>query len=308
MYYKYFGLRDAPFQFAPCSVPFLSAAHLEGLAALEWGLCEPSGLTLLAGEVGTGKTTLIHALLAHQNKTVRIALVSNPTLTFEEMLRVIIQALGLHPIGKGKLAYLQALTTFLADPAITDGVVLIFDEAQGLSDEILEEVRLLSNSKPSRRDALQIVLVGQPELVQRLTASKLRALNQRIGARALLRPLRGAEINDYVDYLLRAQGARRSIFSRGALAQVAHSSGGIPRKINTLCHNSLLVAYADGSSVVKSRHVKAADVGIEHLLPAPGNQDYQGGKGGRGAVHGMSGKAKPVMAAAFAVVAAALVL
>jgi general secretion pathway protein A len=208
MYYRHFGLNGSPFIFTAPDRLFLSAAHREGLATLKWGFeKEPSGLTLLVGEVGTGKTTLIHSLLARQTAGVRLASVTNPTATFEQMLQFIVQEIGIHPIGKGKLAILQALKTFLMDPE-SDRVVLIFDEAQGLSDEILEELRLLSNSRPNTRQSLQIVLVGQPELAERLSAPKLRSLNQRIGARAMLHPLRGTEIYDYVEHLLHEQGGQ----------------------------------------------------------------------------------------------------
>jgi type II secretory pathway predicted ATPase ExeA len=297
MYYEHFGLLDDPFKFVPSNALFPSAAHREGLATLEWGLREPSGLTLLVGEVGTGKTMLIHALLARQHDRVRIAQLSDPTLPFEEMLRLIVSQLGIHPAGRSKLAILQSLKTFLADPTNTDSLVLMFDEAQGLSDEILEELRLLSNSRPPHRPTLQIILVGQHELVQRLTDHKLRALNQRIGARALLRPLRGPEIRDYVNYLLRAQDARREVFSPRALDRVAVSSGGLPRKINNLCHNSLMLAYSDASVLVKPRHVEAASVEIENLLNAPG--DYQAIKAGRGAIHRMIRGSKHLMAGGF---------
>ncbi len=309
MYYEHFGLLDDPFKFVPSNALFPSAAHREGLATLEWGLREPSGLTLLVGEVGTGKTMLIHAMLARQHDRVRIAQLSDPTLPFEEMLSVIVSQLGIHPAGRSKLAILQSLKTFLADPTNTDSLVLMFDEAQGLSDETLEELRLLSNSRPPHRPTFQIILVGQHELVQRLTDHKLRALNQRIGARALLRPLRGAEIHDYVDYLLRAQHARREVFSPGALDRVAALSGGLPRKINNLCHNSIMLAYSDGSAVVKPRHVEAASVEIENLLNAAGG--YQAIEAGRGAIHPMIRGGKPVMAGGFSaliVVAVALAL
>jgi general secretion pathway protein A len=311
MYYEHFGLREAPFKFLPSNTLFLSVTHLEGLAALERAFREPSGLTLLVGEVGTGKTMLIHALATRlKPDRIRIAQISNPKMSFEEMLGVIVQQLGIHPPGSDKLASLQALKTFVADTASTNTVILVFDEAQGLSDETLEELRLLSNSRAPRH-ALQIILVGQPELVRRLTEPKLQALNQRIGARALLRPLRGAEIYDYVNYLLRAQGARHKVFSRGALEQVACLSGGLPRKINNLCHNSLLLAYADTSMVVEPRHVQAASVEIENLLEGSRDQDYRPIEVRRGAMHWMLGRGKPVMAgglSALAVVIGALVL
>jgi general secretion pathway protein A len=303
MYYTHFGLRGDPFRFT-ASALFLSAAHREGLAALEWGVREPSGLTLVVGEVGTGKTTLIHALLAHHSGGVRAVQLSNPTLTFEEMLRIIVRRLGIHPAGRDKVASLHALETFLADPVMTDRVVLIFDEAQGLSDEALEDLRLLSNYRARGLNALQIILVGQPELAQRLTAPRLRALDQRIGARAVLRPLQDAEVRDYVDYLVRAQGARRAIFSRPALVRIVDLSSGLPRKINNLCRNSMLIAYSEGSRLVKPRHVEEAGKEIENMLDF-GNQANQAASVEGQRIQRGIGKSKPFLVAGLSVLAIA---
>lgn len=312
MYYKYFGLRDAPFQFLPSNTLFLSSAHIEGLGALEWAFQEPSGLTLLVGEVGTGKTMLVHALVTRlNNEKFRIAQLTNPTMSFEEMLDVIVHQLRIHPVGRGKLAALQALKTFVTDPDSDERVILIFDEAQGLSDEILEQLRLLSNSRPPERHALQIILVGQPELAQRLTDPKLRALNQRIGARAVLRPLRGDEVHDYVNCLLRAQGAFRELFSPKAMDLVARLSEGLPRKINNLCHNALFLAYSQRSTIVQPRHVRSASAELENLMDAPSAQDNKGRQGWRDIMHWMpSPSSKQLMVGgllALAVVAGALV-
>jgi type II secretory pathway predicted ATPase ExeA len=304
MYYQHFGLHGSPFNFTPPDRLFLSAGHREGLAALKWGFQEePSGLTLLVGEAGTGKTTLIHSLLARQTARVRIASVTNPTATFEQMLQFIVQEIGIHPIGKGKLAILQALKTFLMDPE-SDRVVLIFDEAQGLSDEILEELRLLSNSRPNTCQSLQIVLVGQPELTERLSAPKLRALNQRIGARAMLHPLRGTEIYDYVEHLLHEQGGQLKIFSRGALDWLVRLSGGIPRRINVICHNSLLLAYLEGSVIVKSRHVRAAAAEYDDVVASSAKRRFRTSEAARLALHWLSGRGLPAVAVSILAIAA----
>jgi general secretion pathway protein A len=256
---SHFDLSNSRLDFSAPKMPFLSATHRGALKALERGFQEePSGLMLLVGEIGTGKTTLIRRLLEDRKPKVRTAWITNPTLTLEQMFQLIAQEIGIHPIGRGKTATLQALKAFLMDPETRDRVVLIFDEAQGLSDEILEELRLLSNFKTENARPLQIMLVGQLELAERLKEPKLRALNQRIGARAMLHPLRGDEIHDYLEHLLERQDISPSIFSRGARESLAKVSGGLPRRINLICQNALRLASSEESETVESRHVRTA--------------------------------------------------
>jgi len=285
MYYQHFGLSGPPFASGASPAPlYLSAGHREGLAALQWGLREPSGFTMLVGEIGTGKTTLIHSLLEERHHGVRIVPVSNPKLSFVEMLRVIAGQLGIAPAANAKLELIQALDGFLA--AQPEQVALILDEAQDISDDTLEELRLLSNSQTAGQRRLQMVLVGQLELARRLARPELRQLNQRIGARALLPTLRPAEVRDYVEYRLRAyHGDIRSLFRRGALRELARSSAGIPRRINVLCHNALMLAYAQRAARVGAAHMREAARDYDNLLggaaasASPAAQFAQRGRG-----------------------------
>ncbi len=270
MDYQHFGLSAQPF--SPMASPeglFLGNAHREGLAALQWGLCEPSGFTLLVGEIGTGKTTLIRALLAGRPAGVRAAWVANPRLSFEEILEVLATQLELHPARFRRLDFLQALDALVVSLRREECVVLVFDEAQSLSDEILEDLRLLSNFQSAQRGRLQIILVGQLELMQRLARPELRQLDQRIGARCLLAPLKAGEVWRYVDHQLqRCGGDVRRLFTRSARKALNRYSGGIPRKINVLCHDALMCAYSKGSKKVRGAHLGAAARGYGDLVHA----------------------------------------
>jgi type II secretory pathway predicted ATPase ExeA/nucleoid-associated protein YgaU len=274
MYYEHFRLNGAPFEFNPsASVLYMSAGHREGLAALEWGLSEPSGFTMLVGEIGAGKTTLIYSLLSSRHNGVRTAWVANPRISFEEMLRQILGQLGVNRSEKiGKLVLLQAFDAELAKLGPDECLAVIIDEAQDLSDDALEDLRLLSNFQSLERRRLQIVLVGQLDLATRLASPKLRQLNQRIGARALLPTLQGNEIYDYVDYRLRSKGGDiKTLFSQGALKELARASGGIPRRINVLCHNALFNAFAQGEPCVTAENMGDAAHDYDHLLVSKGS-------------------------------------
>src|SRR6202167_4153258 len=278
MYYEHFGLSGAPFEFNPsASVLFMSAGHREGLAALEGGLREPSGFTMLVGEIGAGKTTLIYSLLAARHQGVRSAWVANPRPSFTEMLRQILGQLGVSLAQKSdKLALLQAFDVQLASLGPDECIAVIIDEAQDLSDDALEDLRLLSNFQSLERRRLQIVLVGQIELARRLSAPQLRQLNQRIGARALLPVLQGKEIYDYVEYRLRARGGDiERLFTRGAIKELMHSSGGIPRRINVLCHNALMLAFAEGEESAAVQHVRDAAHDYDRLLASKASAPVQ---------------------------------
>jgi type II secretory pathway predicted ATPase ExeA/phage tail protein X len=271
MYYRHFNLSGAPFQFTPSSaVLYPSKSHSEALAALEWGILhEPSGLTLLVGEPGTGKTTLISAVLERHFEHVRTAYIGNPKLNFDEILSVIGRQLGIEFTAPGRLARLDALDRYLEAHARSERVTVIIDEAQVLPDEVIEELRLLSNCAPGRSAALRFIFVGQPEFLHRLTSVSLRQLNERIGARAILNPLAPAEIREYIDFRLKARGGTASqIFAGRALKQIADHSDGIPRKVNVLCHNAMLLAYSRNRRRVRLAEASTAVAEYENLFSA----------------------------------------
>lgn len=271
MYYKHFNLNGPPFQFTPSAdVLYPSRSHQEALAALEWGLLhEPSGLTMLIGEPGTGKTTLISSILARDLGHVRIAYVGNPRLSFDEILQVVCRQLGIACASPQRLKRLDAIEQYLEAHRRRERVTVVIDEAQVLPDDVVDELRLLSNAAPGRETALRFVFVGQPEFLRRLESPSLRQLNERIGARAMLNPLQPNEIGEYIDFRLRARGGTAAdIFTSSALKHIAEHSGGIPRRINVLCHNAMLLAYTGDNTRVRAEHAHSAVAEYENLFSA----------------------------------------
>jgi len=268
MYYKHFGLNGAPFQFTPSpKLLFMSKAHREALSALEWGLLqEPSGFTLMIGETGAGKTTLIVSILARNYERVRSAYVTNPRLGLDAMLHDILRQLGV-TAAPNKLAMSDAFDQFLAGLGAGERVVIIVDEAQSLSDEMLEDLRLFSNRGRLDEKQVHFVFAGQPALLRRLMEPGLKQINERIGIRSLLNPLERAEATAYVEYRLAAfGGSSAAVFGRGALDYLMDHSGGIPRRINVLCHNAMLTAYNMNQPTVTIEAARAAVAEYENLL------------------------------------------
>ena len=235
-YNRQFGLSNRPFEMVskPNSL-FMSKAHREGLAALEWGLLnEPGHFTLLIGEAGTGKTTLINVLLnqhfqcvanadghaIYSTKTsdlVRIAYLTNSKLGFEEMLGVVLEQLGYPSGSTTKPELIRKFERLFRQLRPKERIVIIVDEAQALSDETLEELRLFSNYGEYGKGHLEILLVGQPELLTRLTEPSLRQFHQRIGARAILNPLQREEAFEYIEHKLRESGGSTKKSATGFL-------------------------------------------------------------------------------------------
>ncbi len=262
MYHDHFGLEEAPFSIAPDPrYLYLSQAHREALAHLIYGVRGDGGLVLLTGEVGTGKTTVCRCLLEQLPEDVDIAFVLNPKLTTVELLATICDEFGIpyDPAMSGVKGYVDRINAYLLDAhGKNRRAVLIIDEAQNLSADVLEQLRLLTNLETSQRKLLQIILLGQPELRELLGKPELRQLAQRITARYHLGPLQREEIAAYVTHRLSVAGLRFQLFTPSAIRRLYSLSGGIPRLINLLCDRALLGAFAQGTNKVNRRLLNRA--------------------------------------------------
>src|SRR6266498_4061988 len=246
MYSKYFGFEEFPFSVNPDPRFFYSnAAYQDVLAGLQHGIEARNGFTVITGEAGTGKTTLLHRLVSSSVDTIGYALIINPRLSFIPLLRTILQNLGLPSSSTDRETLLEQLNSHLREQ-FTKGrtVALLFDEAQSLSDEVLEELRLLCNQEIDGATLTSIVLMGQPELEHRLDHSRLHQIKQRITSRRRLTPLQDPDVRHYVASRLEHVGYEGDeLFEPAAIERIISWSSGIPRLINTICDNALLLAY-----------------------------------------------------------------
>ncbi len=265
MYLQFYGLREAPF--SPTPDPrflFQSSRHREALAQLVYGVRERKGFIVLSGEIGTGKTTLLRTLLERLDEQYPVAYVHNSALPWESLFEYILHDWGVKAAESTAASRLVGLNEFLIEQHRLRRVpVLVIDEAQNLSIEALEAVRLLSNFETAQAKLLQILLVGQPELRDTLNAPELRQLKQRIGLRCHIGPLSPEETRQYIRHRLRVAGAGDvGIFTDAAVQRITDYSRGIPRVINTVCDHCLVSGYADSKRRIDARAVEEA---IEYL-------------------------------------------
>ncbi len=270
MYLEHFGLSEAPFSIAPDPrYLYMSERHREALAHLVYGLNSDGAFILLSGDVGTGKTTVSRCLLEQIPEDTDLALVLNPKVTVVELLETICdelycqehaQAPVHHGASKPSVKVLvDIINRFLLDAhARGRKTVLMIDEAQNLGLDVLEQLRLLTNLETNERKLLQIILLGQPELLEMLARPELSQLAQRITARYHLTPLNEKEIAAYISHRLAVAGCRRPLFSRAVLKRIYQLSGGIPRLVNVLCDRALLGTYVQNRQQVNRSTLEQA--------------------------------------------------
>jgi general secretion pathway protein A len=249
MYRDYYGLRDLPFEItADPRFLYLPAKHREALSVLKYGVLARKGLTVLTGEAGLGKTTLVQTVFGDDAKIgVKALVISNPVLTRDEFLEVLADGFQL-PLGAApsKAVVLRELDRVLSEGRLVGRrYALVIDEAQSLPADLLEEVRLLGNMEHAAEKLLPIVLVGQPELADRLNEPGLRQLKQRVALRTHLAPFTLQETTAYIDARVRtAGGSPINLFTLGAVRLIHQRSRGIPRTINVICDNALVTGFA----------------------------------------------------------------
>lgn len=262
MYKEYYGLKEMPFNITPDPhFLFLSPVHQEAIQHLRYGISEKKGFIVLTGEVGCGKTTLCRYLLNEiDDKPIETALILNPRVSETQLLQAILRELGVEKVKRSRVELLEQLNALLLK-LIDEGkdIVLIIDESQNMTFQALEHIRLLSNLETNTQKLLQIILIGQPELKEKLQNESLRQLRQRILVHYDLRPLTQEEMEQYVRYRLIMAGANgRPEFTKAAMKKIHKHSRGIPRLINNLCDKSLLSAFIKSRDMITWWDVRRA--------------------------------------------------
>ena len=259
MYTSFYGFKCKPFQLAPDpEFLFRSRVHKRALTYLNYGIKDNYGFILLTGEIGTGKTTVIRTLLKQIPDGIKVAKITNTKVSSEQLFAMINEDFGLDTKGKDKTAMLRDLTDFLIGQYAAGGrSVLVIDEAQNLTPDLLEEVRLLSNLETDKSNLLQIILIGQPELNLALARPELRQLRQRIAINVCIRRLTRDELEGYIKHRLRVAGNEQGVrFEKGVMDIIYEFSDGVPRLINIICEFALLAAFIDRKNLIEKELVR----------------------------------------------------
>ena len=259
MYNQFYGFKESPFNLTPNSrFFFASHKHTEALDSLVYAINQRKGFVVITGEIGSGKTTVCRTLLSKLDRHTQVALITNTNLNSKDMLMMILEDLEIEFSNGSKAKLLSQLNSYLIDQITQDNnVVLIIDEAQNLKPSVLEEIRMLSNLETETEKLIQIILLGQPELKQKLALSRLEQLRQRVAVYFHLTPLSEAETTDYILHRLKiASDSDHKYITEDALQLVYQFSKGVPRLINQICDNAFLTGYVTESPVIDERIMK----------------------------------------------------
>ena len=260
MYEEYYGFKELPFNVTP-DPRFLyrSASHRDALAYITYGIFQKKGFIAVTGEVGVGKTTVVNAFIDLFQPSLEVAFVFTTKFPFDQLLYLVCNDFGLEVDGQNKAQMLMTLNKFLLDQYDKNrNTVLIIDEAQNLSPDVLEELRMLSNLETRDRKLIQIMLVGQPELETMLNLNEMRQLRQRIPGICRIPILSREDLERYIEYRLDIAGKHNGgpVFTQDAMDEIFHYSGGTPRLINVLCDRSLLIGYVSNTRTIDGRIVR----------------------------------------------------
>ncbi len=260
MYCKFFGLKERPFNVtSDPSFFFLSHNHKEALSHLLYGVSQRKGIIVITGEIGAGKTTLCRAFLNQLNNTTRTAFILNPYFSDVQLLEAIINDFGIKMKIKSRLSMIWELNKFLLrESERGNNVALIIDEAQNLKPQALEQVRLLSNLETEKDKLMQIILVGQPELKNKLKLRQLRQLQQRIAIRYHIPPLEKCDVTHYIHHRLgvASNGGNKIHFTDDAIQEISDFSRGVPRLINIICDRALLAGFNSEKFIIDTPIIK----------------------------------------------------
>lgn len=267
MYTKFYNFKERPFSVTPDARFFYSSPiHREALDSLYYAVVERRGFAVLTGDIGTGKTTVWRTLIKRLDKKIKTAVITNTHLTSKQLVGVLLDEMDILTHSVSKAQMISKLNKYLIEQ-FSEGntVVLIVDEAQNLSPTTLEEIRMLSNLETDEEKLLQILLIGQPEFMDKLAQKELSQLRQRISVTVQLRPLTREEADGYIKFRINkvSQDGYRDIFTPRAIDKIYEYSKGVPRLINTICDGSLLVGFANGQHTIDENTV---DSSIEEFL------------------------------------------